>query len=103
MAARCGCPTTFEHHGLIGNLYGHGRCFVFSLSAIVDRYSRHRRTFMRKLLPTLAALLFCTTAFAAPGYQLVKTIPIGAPDRWDYVVYDDGRAYVAHGDALTVV
>ncbi len=42
-------------------------------------------------------------AQTAPNYRLVKTIPIGAPDRWDYVVYDNGRAYVAHADVLTVV
>lgn len=32
-------------------------------------------------------------------------MPLGAPDRWDYVVYDDQtqRVYVAHGDRLAVV
>ncbi|MGC1459999.1 MAG: YncE family protein [Steroidobacteraceae bacterium] len=48
-------------------------------------------------------------ATAPPGptvnYQLVKTVPLGAPDRWDYVVYDAPahRVYVAHGDRVTVV
>jgi DNA-binding beta-propeller fold protein YncE len=39
------------------------------------------------------------------GYKLVKTIPLGAPDRWDYVVFDppSHRVYVAHGDRVTVV
>ena len=39
------------------------------------------------------------------NYRITKTIPIGAPDRWDYVVLDpDGtRAYVSHGPDLTVV
>ncbi len=53
------------------------------------------------------ALLVCAVSSAqaqpAPGYRLVKTVAIGAPDRWDYVVYDDGRAYIAHADVLTVV
>jgi len=42
---------------------------------------------------------------AAPGYRLAKTIPLGAPDRWDYVVFDPAgdRVYVAHSDRLTVV
>ena len=42
---------------------------------------------------------------AAGGYRLVKTIPLGAPDRWDYVVADAAthRVYVAHGDRLSVV
>ena len=42
---------------------------------------------------------------AAPGYRLVKAIPLGAPDRWDYVVFDPSghRVYVAHSDRLTVI
>ena len=33
------------------------------------------------------------------------TVPIGAPDRWDYLVYDapTHRLYVSHGDRLTVL
>lgn len=42
-------------------------------------------------------------AAAKPLYTLVKSVPLGAPDRWDYVVFDDGRVYVAHGDRVTVV
>jgi YVTN family beta-propeller protein len=40
-----------------------------------------------------------------PEYRIVKTVALGAPDRWDYVVFDSGsgRVYVAHGDELTVV
>lgn len=50
-----------------------------------------------------------TGAIAAPGanapYAIAKTIPLGAPDRWDYVVFDpgSGRVYVAHGDQVAVV
>ncbi len=42
---------------------------------------------------------------AAPAYHLVQTTPLGAPDRWDYVVFDrpSHRVYVAHGDTLSVV
>lgn len=52
-----------------------------------------------------ATLLCTTTATAAPAYQLAKAVPLGAPDRWDYVVADAAghRVYVAHGDRLTVV
>ncbi len=41
----------------------------------------------------------------AGGYREVATIPLGAPERWDYVVADapSGRVYVAHGDRLSVV
>ena len=44
-------------------------------------------------------------AQSAPGYRLTKTVPLGAPDRWDYVVADPetARVYVAHGDRLTVL
>ena len=39
------------------------------------------------------------------GYHLTKSIPLGAPDQWDYVVFDPSadRVYLAHGDRLTVV
>jgi YVTN family beta-propeller protein len=41
----------------------------------------------------------------SPAYHLVKTVPLGAPDRWDYVVFDQPthRVYVAHGDRVSVV
>ncbi|MGH3263886.1 MAG: YncE family protein, partial [Trebonia sp.] len=61
----------------------------------------------------VVALGLGTPAFAqgaaaartAPGYHLTKAVPLGAPDRWDYVVYDapSHRVYVAHGDRITVV
>src|ERR1700689_1106281 len=39
------------------------------------------------------------------GYHVTKTVVLGAPDRWDYFVYDSPshRVYVAHGDRVTVV
>jgi YVTN family beta-propeller protein len=43
---------------------------------------------------------------AAPAdYHLTRSVSLGAPERWDYVVYDrpSHRVYVAHGDHLTVV
>ncbi|HEY3812935.1 MAG TPA: YncE family protein [Caulobacteraceae bacterium] len=42
---------------------------------------------------------------AKPPYKLIKTVSLGAPDRWDYVVVDPAahRVYVAHGDQLAVV
>lgn len=58
---------------------------------------------MRKIL----VLMMCAAALPAlaAGYQLGKTVPIGGPDRWDYVVLDPtgARAYVAHGDQVTAV
>jgi len=42
---------------------------------------------------------------SAPNYVVSKVVPLGAPDRWDYVVFDPAshRVYVAHGDRLAVV
>jgi len=44
---------------------------------------------------------------AAPAidYHATHSVPLGAPDRWDYLVYDgpSHRLYVSHGDRLTVV
>jgi len=40
-----------------------------------------------------------------PGYRVTRSVALGAPDRWDYVVFDpsSNRVYVAHGDEITVV
>ena len=41
----------------------------------------------------------------APSYAVTKVVPLGPPDRWDYVVFDPAshRVYVAHGDRVVVV
>ena len=49
----------------------------------------------------MALLAANATAAAAsppeqPNYHIAKVVPLGDPDRWDYV-------YVAHGDRITVV
>ena len=56
------------------------------------------------------ALAGCVLAGASvhaqtPSYSLSATVPLGAPDRWDYVVFDahPSRVYVAHGDRVSVV
>jgi YVTN family beta-propeller protein len=42
---------------------------------------------------------------SAPSYKVAQTVALGAPDRWDYVVFDppSHRVFVAHGDRVTVV
>lgn len=75
---------------------------------MIGRNTGHRRRAMLKILTTatLAMLaLDATAAPAAPAYRLAATIPLGAPDRWDYAVVDSagGRVYVAHGDRLAVL
>jgi YVTN family beta-propeller protein len=59
------------------------------------------------LIFALAALL-ATPAFAdstSPPYKQVKAVALGAPDKWDYVVFDPAshRVYVAHGSEVSVV
>jgi YVTN family beta-propeller protein len=55
------------------------------------------------LLASIAALP--ANALSAPGYHVTKSVPLGAPDRWDYVVFDPAshRVYVSHGDRVSVV
>jgi YVTN family beta-propeller protein len=45
------------------------------------------------------------SAQTAPSYHVTKTVALGAPDRWDYLVYDapSHRLYVSHGDRVTVL
>jgi YVTN family beta-propeller protein len=59
---------------------------------------------------TMALLAPIAAATAAsppeqPHYHIAKVVPLGNPDRWDYVVFDPDsqRVYVAHGDRITVV
>lgn len=41
----------------------------------------------------------------AVDYHVTRSVVLGSPDRWDYVIFDpaSGRVYVAHGDEITVV
>jgi DNA-binding beta-propeller fold protein YncE len=52
-------------------------------------------------------IVLATQAFAQsqPPYRVTKTVPLGAPDRWDFVVFDPAshKVFVAHGDRVTVV
>lgn len=59
-------------------------------------------------LAMLSALLLSSAATVSaqtPTYVVTKTIALGAPDRWDYVVFDAAshRVFVAHGDRVTVI
>jgi YVTN family beta-propeller protein len=54
----------------------------------------------------LLACLVASAAWAAPvDYRIVKTVALGAPDRWDYVAFDPvlDRVYVSHAQTVTVV
>ncbi len=60
---------------------------------------------LQRLALVAACMALASPAFAAPAYTLTKTTPLGLPDRWDYVVFDQptGRVYIAHGDKLDVI
>ena len=68
---------------------------TFSLERTISDYERAYRA----LIETGDA------AASEPAYAVTKTVPLGAPNRWDYVVFDPSshRVYVAHGDRVTVV
>ncbi len=53
----------------------------------------------------LAALAAPAAAQQMPHYRITKTVKIGAPDRWDYLLFDPSmnRVYISHGDRITVV
>lgn len=54
-----------------------------------------------------AAFLFVldASALSAPSYTLAKTVALGAPDGWDYVVFDPAShmVFVGHSTEVTVV
>ena len=69
---------------------------------------------MRLLLSSIAAVTVCltplhlamsATAEETPSYHVVKTVMLGAPERWDYLVFDPSTHYVfvSHDDRVTVV
>ncbi len=55
--------------------------------------------------PALSAAATAASSSHAAHYRITLRVRLGAPDRWDYVVYDSPshRVYVAHGDRVTVV
>lgn len=55
---------------------------------------------------SLAACLYASQSeAAAPSYKIVKEVPLGAPDRWDFLTFDaaTNRVYVAHATEITIV
>ena len=57
---------------------------------------------MRRSILLAAALL---SGAAAPTYTITKTVPLGAPDKWDYISFDAAshRVLVAHSDHTDVI
>jgi YVTN family beta-propeller protein len=66
-------------------------------------FNSHVLTFGAAAMLTLGVPY--ASAQSEPDYRVVRTVALGAPDRWDYVVFDAGssRVFVAHADEVTVV
>jgi DNA-binding beta-propeller fold protein YncE len=47
----------------------------------------------------------CAPPHTKPIYTISKSVPLGTPDRWDLLAFDESshRVYVAHGDRVTVI
>ena len=47
----------------------------------------------------------CAAAEGKALYAISKSVPLGAPDRWDLLTFDEAshRVYVAHGDRVSVI
>jgi DNA-binding beta-propeller fold protein YncE len=60
---------------------------------------------LKTLFAFALAAALAGPALAGPAYRLVTSVPLGAPERWDYVVVDpdSGRVYIAHGDHVGVL
>ncbi len=63
------------------------------------------RTRIAIVMTALTAAMIAAPAFAAPAYKVTKSVPLGAPDGWDYVTFEptQHRVYVAHSNEITVV
>jgi len=89
---------------------------AYSAFAEFSQHATGREQSMRRTHCPLIALL-CFTLVSAlsvtrlnaadshAAYVITKSIPLGAPDRWDYVTYDSTthRVYAAHENSIAVV
>jgi DNA-binding beta-propeller fold protein YncE len=60
------------------------------------------------VLAVVASVLPCARLPAAAAtslYEITKVVPLGTPDRWDYLTYDETshRVYIAHESSIAVV
>ena len=69
---------------------------------------------MRRFLSSIATIAVClaplypaisAVADETPAYHVTKTVMLGAPERWDYLVFDPSTHYVfvSHDDHVSVV
>jgi DNA-binding beta-propeller fold protein YncE len=60
------------------------------------------------LLPAillLAPVQALSAEDATPPYKIVRQVPLGAPDKWDFIHYDPeaNRVWISHGTEVTMV
>jgi YVTN family beta-propeller protein len=57
------------------------------------------------LFGTTLSTAFAANAPTPPAYTVEKTVPLGAPDRWDFVRYDSAsnRVFISHRTKIDVV
>jgi DNA-binding beta-propeller fold protein YncE len=64
---------------------------------------------VKSSITAIGLLLLCACQLApaqtANLYAVTKSIPLGSPDRWDYLAYDAGshRVYAAHSTSIDVL
>jgi YVTN family beta-propeller protein len=69
---------------------------------------------MRRLLSSIAVIAAClaplqiampATGEEPPAYHITKTVMLGTPERWDYVVFDPSThdVFVSHDDRVSIV
>ena len=63
------------------------------------------RTALLSLMLTLSVAGSGGAWAASPTYRITQEVALGAPDKWDYVVFDpgSGRVFIAHSDRVSVV
>jgi YVTN family beta-propeller protein len=82
---------------------------VFPLGDIMQIIRKCRRSLAAAVaIPIYIFIGLLVQPAAGEGaelYHVTHAVSLGAPDRWDYVVFDAllHRVYVAHGDRVTVV
>jgi DNA-binding beta-propeller fold protein YncE len=60
---------------------------------------------MKFLSMSLLVVLTGAATLGAPGYHLLKTVPVGGDGGWDYLTVDDAgrRVYVSHATEVVVI
>ena len=63
------------------------------------------KEFLALFLAAAGSSMALAATAETSSYTISKSVPLGAPDRWDYLTFDapSSRLYISHGDRVTVV